>query len=62
MIYSSFSSINKNERVLKESRKPTILTGENKQNKVAMNLDEDMSGLDVDAEISKVIENGKFNF
>ena len=47
--------------MLKESRKPTILTGENKNNKVAMNFD-DMSSLDVDAEISKVIENGKFNF
>ena len=59
---SSAKQINKNERVLKESRKPTILTGENKQNKVAMNLEDDMGGLDVDAEISKVIENGKFNF
>ena len=59
---SSAKTINKNERVLKESRKPTFLTGENKQNKVAMNLEDDMGGLDVDAEISKVIENGKFNF
>ena len=58
---SSAKTINKSERVLKESRKPTILTGENK-NKVAMNLDDDMGGLDVDAEISRVIENGKFNF
>ena len=49
MILSNTSdkSINKNERVLKESRKPTILTGENKNKKVAMNLEEDMCGLDV---------------
>lgn len=59
---SSANSINKNERVLKENRKPIYLTGENKQNKVAMDLDNEMGGLDVDAEISKVIANGKFNF
>lgn len=59
---SSAKSINKNERVLKENRKPIYLTGENKNNKVAMNLTDDMGGLDVDAEISKVIANGKFNF
>ena len=57
---SSAKQINKNERVLKESRKPTILTGENKQNKVAMGFDEIDS--DVDAEISKIIENSKFNY
>jgi len=57
---SSAKQINKNERVLKESRKPTILTGENKQNKVAMDFDEISS--DVDAEISKIIENSKFNY
>lgn len=59
---SSVNSINKSERVLKENRKPIYLTGESKQNKVAMDLDNEMGGLDVDAEISKVIENGKFNF
>mgnify|MGYP003458270073 FL=1 len=59
---SSSNSINKSERVLKENRKPIYLTGENKQNKVAMDLNEEMGGLDVDAEISKVIANGKFNF
>jgi hypothetical protein len=59
---TSAKTINKNERVLKENRKPIYLTGENKQNKVAMDLQDDMGGLDVDAEISKVIENGKFNF
>ena len=57
---SSAKTINKNERVLKESRKPTFLTGENKQNKVAMGFDEIDS--DVDAEISKIIENSKFNY
>jgi hypothetical protein len=59
---SSVNSINKSERVLKENRKPIYLTGENKQSKVAMDLNDEMGGLDVDAEISKVIANGKFNF
>lgn len=58
---SSEKTINKNERVLKENRKPIYLTGDSKTNKkVAMNL-EDMGGLDVDAEISKIIANSKFN-
>lgn len=58
---SSEKIINKNERVLKESKKPIYLTGDNKNSKkVAMNL-EDMGGLDVDAEISKIIANSKFN-
>ena len=58
---SSTKTINKNERVLKENRKPIYLTGENKNKKVAMDLNDEMGGLDVDAEISKVIANSKFN-
>lgn len=59
---SSEKSINKSERVLKENRKPIYLTGDNKNNKVAMDLNKDLSSQDVDAEIAKVIANGKFNF
>jgi hypothetical protein len=54
---STKSVINKGESVLKESKKPVYLTGNN-TNKVAMNV-EDMGGLDVDAEISKIIANSK---
>lgn len=59
---SSSKTINNNERVLKENNKPASYTTGNRQNKVAMNLNEcDMGGLDVDAEISKIIANGKLN-
>ena len=54
---SSVKSINKNERVLKENKKPVFLTGNNK-NKVAMDL-MDTSSQDVDAEIAKIIANSK---
>ena len=54
---SSVKSINKNERVLKENKKPVFLTGNNK-NKVAMDL-MDTGSQDVDAEIAKIIANSK---
>lgn len=54
---SSVKSINNNERVLKENKKPVFLTGNNK-NKVAMDL-MDTSSQDVDAEIAKIIANSK---
>lgn len=57
---SSTKQINKNERVLKENRKPIYLTGNSKNNKVAMDL-MDESSQDVDAEIAKIIANSKFN-
>lgn len=51
--------INKNEKVLKEGRKSTFLTGDNK--KSAMNLMENADlDSDLNAEIEKVIANCKF--
>lgn len=52
--------INKNEKVLKEGRKATFLTGENK-NKTAMSLMENADlDSDLNAEIEKAIANSKF--
>ena len=54
-------TINKNENVLKEGKKVTFLTGENKNNKSAISLleTEDLSR-DLNDEIEKAIANSKF--
>lgn len=57
---SSQKQINKNERVLKEGKKVTFLTGENKNRKNAMDLNESNLSSDLEEEIAKVIANCQF--
>ena len=56
---SSQKQINKNDKVLKEGKKVTFLTGENK-NKNAIDLNEGSLSSDLEEEINKVIANCKF--
>lgn len=56
---SSTNQINKNDRVLKEGKKVTFLTGESK-NKNAIDLNEGNLSSDLEEEINKVIANCKF--
>ena len=62
MILSNSSSnlINKNEKVLKEGRKATFLTGENKQKRNSFNEDFSDLSSDLNDLIEKAIENSKF--
>lgn len=57
---SSKKVINTNSRVLKEGRKPTILTGENK-NRNAMSLDNEVLDRDLEKEIERTIAISKIN-
>lgn len=56
---SQSSMINKNEKVLKESRKPTILTG-NINNKAMEKLESENLDKDLNEQINQAIANGKF--
>ena len=57
---SSKKVINTNSRVLKEGRKPTILTGENK-NRNAMSFDDEVLSKDLEKEIERTIAISKIN-
>ena len=57
---SGKKQINTNSRVLKEGRKPTILTGENK-NRNAMSLDNEVLDRDLEKEIERTIAISKIN-